>query len=168
MFALYLTRLPAGLLPACLLLPSWASCTCTPRGPQITSSMLSGMQCLIHLQIWGSDVHEDCPKLGPGAMAGLTKLQHLWLAEVCLYEHDTEEGQGLLSQMHYLTNLTCLDLHDSFYVEEEGVPAVAAFSALTASSKLEYLSLRGSRRVHTASSRLGVHISCWQAATTPQ
>ena len=87
-------------------------------------------------------MHEDCPKLGPGAMAGLTKLQHLWLAEVCLYEHDTEEGQGLLSQMHYLTNLTRLDLHDSFYVEEEGVPAVAAFSALTASSKLEYLSLR--------------------------
>jgi hypothetical protein len=109
----------------------------------LTSSILSGMQQLTRLRYYcGSDSSDDFAELGPGAISALTKLQHLQLYEVCL--PGTAQGLGLLSQVQVLTQLTHLDLEGSNHVQqaEEGNHAAAACSALTASSKLQYLCIR--------------------------
>ena len=116
----------------------------------ITSSMLSGMQQLTDLSL-GDEV-----QLEPDVLAGLTQLQRL-----CLSGCEARTGAAgvaqLLSHLQPLQQLTHLSWHFvpplqlqrpkqalahlNLHAVEEGCPAAAAYAALTASSKLQYLEI---------------------------
>jgi hypothetical protein len=105
----------------------------------ITASMLSGMQHLTHLEV------EDPPREGvvePGVLAGKTRLQHLVLRGLRWAPASVAE---LLLNLQHLQELTYLDLANSMEVMQEGSILAAAFSALTASSKLDFLDLSDNR-----------------------
>jgi hypothetical protein len=99
----------------------------------ITANMLSGMQYLTHLEV------TDPPRKGvmePGVLAGKTRLQLLELRGLRWAAASVTE---LLSHLPQLQELTHLDLANSMEVREDHGPPAAAFSALTASSKLHFL-----------------------------
>ena len=104
----------------------------------IKASMLSSAQRLTHLQLQTTDSSEFC--FEPGVLAGKTLLQHLQLQ--CCYMAGHEAGYAqLLSELSKLQQLTCLILNRCLYVCEDG-PSAKAYSALTASSKLQHLDVR--------------------------
>lgn len=103
----------------------------------ITTPLLAGMRHLTALQLGTTNL--SVAELEPAALAGLTQLQHLDLAHCELHEASPGEAAGqqaLLSQLQQLTQLTHLRLYDVLMQCVE-VPA-AAFSALTASSRLQH------------------------------
>ena len=108
------------------------------RDADINSSMLSAMQHLTRFGLIDG-------RLEPVALTtpGGTHLQHLELAHI-----STPGGAGgtaqLLSQLQRLQQLTHLELSSAstLTVSPEGNPPAAAFSALTASSKLQCLNIR--------------------------
>jgi hypothetical protein len=108
---------------------------CTDDGG-ITASMLSGTHHLARLWILGCLHH--IPSLEPGALAGKTQLQHLQLV-YCTVSGGAAGAAQLLSHLQSLQQLRHLDLG---YSKWEGSPPAAAFSALTASSKLQHLDIR--------------------------
>jgi hypothetical protein len=106
----------------------------------ISDSMLSGTHHLTRLDVSGCGVHRHVP-LEPGVLAGKTRLHHLQL-EYCEVSGGAAGAAQLLSHLQPLQLLTHLDLGRSKW---EGNPSEAAFSALTASSKLQHLDIQGCR-----------------------
>jgi hypothetical protein len=98
----------------------------------VTSSMLCGACHLTRLELGGG-------AFDSGALAGKTKLQHLEL-DWCWLSGGAAVVAALLSQMQHLQQLTHLDLYYTLRSQHATTPA-AAYSALTASSKLQYLRL---------------------------
>jgi hypothetical protein len=106
----------------------------------VTASMLSGMCHLTRLTL--KDVGFE-----PDALAGKAKLQHVEL-EGCRVLPSTAAWMAeLLSQLQHHTQLTHLGLmtYGRGDVEGQRVPPAAACAALTASSKLQLLSIRDCR-----------------------
>jgi hypothetical protein len=107
----------------------------------VPKDMLSGVSSLTRLELSGFT------GLDGRVLAGKPMLQHLELPDVddklnCRYEltpTPTETATELLSQLQHLQQLTYLTLngHDL----TRGTPPAAAFSALTASSKLQHLDI---------------------------
>ena len=96
----------------------------------VTSSMLSGMQHLTRLELTGR------AQLELDALAAHTQLQHLHLANGLLGAGAAGVAQ-LLSGLQQLQQLTHLSL--VCVILPEDAPPAAAYSALTASSKLQHL-----------------------------
>jgi hypothetical protein len=115
----------------------------------ITASMLSGMHDLTRLEL-SRDAN-----LEPSALAGKTYMQHLHLD---IYHKDAADLAQLLSHLQHLQQLTHLFLQHNMWVTkgEAPVPA-AAYAALTASSKLQYVSARG----------FGLPVDAWQHVLPP-
>jgi hypothetical protein len=101
--------------------------------PPYTSDMLSGLCSLTHLAL-------TVDSLDPAALAAKTQLQVLQLP-CCSIAGGAAGVAQLLSELQPLTQLTHLDLRGSLRVVEGGNPPPAAFSALTASSKLQHLNI---------------------------
>jgi hypothetical protein len=101
-------------------------------GAAINSSMLSGAQHLTRVKLMGRAVLE------PGALTAVRHLQHL---EVALYNSSgrTAGLARLLSELQHVQQLTFLRSCD--VSAEADAPPAAAFSALTASSKLQHLDI---------------------------
>jgi hypothetical protein len=105
-----------------------------PDTCSITASMLSGAQHLTRLELTS-----HCGKFDfePAALAGKTLLQHL---QICLRPGGGASTARLLCELQRLQQLTCLQVFDDFHLTEVSTPA-AAYSALTASSKLQALNV---------------------------
>lgn len=104
------------------------------RREVITSSMLSGMQCLTRLEL------SDEVELEPGALSGTTQLQHLCLKE-CVTAGGAAGVAQLLLRMQPLQQLTHLSMSGSLLAVEGSKPPAEAYAALTASSKLQHLDI---------------------------
>jgi hypothetical protein len=120
------------------------------RRTKVSDSMLSGMQQLTRLELCAVDPE-------PGVLAGKTMLQHLVLQSPRPSGDVAVSMAQLLSHMQHLQHLTHLDLQGGLqaYDTEWGNPAddgsdtyqervnppAAAYAALTASSKLQYLDI---------------------------
>jgi hypothetical protein len=102
--------------------------------PEITANMLSGMHHLTRLELF-LDM-----ELEPAVLAGKTHLQYLRWQVDC--SDDNVHAAQLLSHLQPLQQLTHLDLYHSLLSRRDGPPA-RAYSALTASSKLQYLDISG-------------------------
>jgi hypothetical protein len=102
----------------------------------IDSSLLAGMEDLTRLELSNS------VELEPDALAATPQLQHLQLMQCSLTGGAAGVAQ-LLFQLPHLSQLTHLDLSRSLTAVLEGNPPAAAFSALTACSKLQHLDLNG-------------------------
>jgi hypothetical protein len=118
----------------------------------ITASMLSGASHLTHLQLSACEIE-------PGALARKAQLQHLQLhLQRRRIVGGTAGVAELLLHLKQMQQLTYLDLKDSlsydWLLDNEGNPIVleqdppgvadppaAAFTALTASSKLQHLNI---------------------------
>jgi hypothetical protein len=127
-----------------------------PADLAVTASMFSGMHDLTHLVI-------NKAAFQPGALDGKTKLQHLMLGTCTV--GGAAGVAALLAQLQPMQQLTYLDLDDSLGAdtpnpkhqgalagtgEDQGNPSedvervcapAAAYSALTASSKLQHLNI---------------------------
>ena len=115
----------------------------------ITASMLSGMRDLTRLELCCS------VKLQPGALAGKTRLQHLYLG---IWHKDAGELAQLLSYMQHLQQLTHLNIqHNMTVVKDEAPLPPAAYAALTASSKLQVLDAR----------EFGLPVDAWRHVFPP-
>lgn len=137
-------------LTALTLLAELRLAACAPTA--IHSSSLSGSRQLTRLEVSGGFGFVFV--IEPGTLATLTQLQHLGLA---LEGIDSSVGPAdgaatgvgqLLTQMQHLQQLT----HIKLQLPKESTPPAAAFSALTASSKLQFLSI----------ARLGMPAGVWQ------
>jgi hypothetical protein len=104
----------------------------------ISASMLSSVCHLTRLVM-------DKGGFEPGALAGKPKLQHLELTACSLYNQHQTGGlwvAELLSQLQHQTQLTYLCVGGSMMRScGELYPPAAAYAALTASSKLQHLSI---------------------------
>jgi hypothetical protein len=105
-------------------------------GVTVPASLLSGLQHLTRLQLGHI-------KVAPDVVAGRTQLQHLQL-EGCSVPGAAAGQAQLLSHLQSLQELTHLDLHGSLQPAfgQLATPPAAAYSALTASSKLQHLNVR--------------------------
>lgn len=95
---------------------------------------LAGVCCLTRLELSGLG------NIDARVLAGKTLLQHLNLPFLIA------QTAELLSQLQHMQQLTHLDVRDcpeGWEEEEGGIPLATAFSALTASSKLQYLNISG-------------------------
>jgi hypothetical protein len=109
----------------------------------VQASMLSGLQQLTSLNVRGG-YGGGTRTLEPGALAGLTQLQHLAVVAFSTAGGSAGVAQ-LLYHLQHMQQLTHLDLSftlrsGSPSVEAE-VSSAAAYSALTASSKLRHLNI---------------------------
>jgi hypothetical protein len=107
----------------------------------INAGLLSGMQQLTQLKVHscympGATVHNSS-SFDPGALVGHAQLQHLELHYCTLVGGSAGTAQLLLYLPH-LQHLTSLDFRGSLPRDQTGPPD-AAYSALTASSKLVHL-----------------------------
>jgi hypothetical protein len=105
------------------------------EGATITSmpaSMLSGMLQLTCLSL-------SYAVFEPDALAGKTKLQHLMLRS-CSLSGGAAGTAALLSHLQHMQQLTHLNLHNTLRGDHTDHP-VAAYSALTASTKLQHLNI---------------------------
>ena len=79
--------------------------------------------------------------LEPGALAGHTKLQHLTVRGCSYFQEGEAEAGELLSHLHKMQQLTYLDLGSYGASHQEPSVPMAAYSALTAGSKLQHLDI---------------------------
>jgi hypothetical protein len=100
---------------------------------QFLTGMVQPMQQLTCLEL-------AFVQLKQGALANMTQLRHLELAFCTL--KGAEGVEQLLHQLQHLPHLTHLDLVNSLICAEDN-PLAAAYSALTASSKLQHLNISG-------------------------
>ena len=109
----------------------------------ISASMLSGLQSLTRLQLAVPDRRKADARVSiePGLLSGKTRLQHLELlhcdAGVAAYERQLLARLGELQQLTYLSMRGSLHHSGAHF---SVIPA-AAYSALTASSKLQHLDI---------------------------
>jgi hypothetical protein len=101
-----------------------------------SAEMLSGMQHLTRLELSHGDYVE------PDVLAGKTQLQHLQL-HCCNTLQVTAWVAQLLPRLQTLHQLTNLTVGFSWWLKHKDEPPAAAYSALTASSKLQHLDIRG-------------------------
>ena len=104
----------------------------------IEASVLSGMSQLTCSKLTGCKPH-GCILFAPGALAHKTQLQHLE-AQACKIAGGSEGIGSLLCQLQQQQQLTRLSLRYTLEDDVSLVPA-AAYSALTASSKLQHLDI---------------------------
>jgi hypothetical protein len=111
-------------------------CVWMPGEPAyVSSSMLSSLQCLTLLELKGCNL-----EFTSNTLACLSQLQHVKL-RAC-YIRGAEVGFAeLLSGLQHLSQLTSLGFIACIMDTEEPYPVAAAFSALTASSKLQSLTI---------------------------
>lgn len=123
-------------LGALTLLVDLRLCVWMPGEPAyVSSSMLSSLQCLTLLELTGCNLEFTSKTL-----ACLSQLQHLQLRAG--YIRGAEDGYAeLLSGLQQLSQLTTLAFIACMMDTEETYPVAAAFSALTASSKLRNLTI---------------------------
>ena len=124
----------------------------TRERSSITASMLSGMHNLTRLMVSGDLVRgaagfeEVSPAVEAGALAGKTRMLHLDLGGCCLPGGAAGVAQ-LLTNLQGMQHLTHLNLRSSprgasvLLDMQEGDPPATALAALTASSKLQSLSI---------------------------
>ena len=98
---------------------------------RIHARMLSSMCCLTHLRL------HRC-KIEQGTLAGRTQLQHVSLVQ-CEWADGAAWLAQMLSYLQHMQQLTHLCLDASLKTINDTNPPAAAFSALTASSKLQHL-----------------------------
>jgi hypothetical protein len=109
----------------------------------IDASVFAGMRSLTWLELSGFILESD-------GLSGSTQLQHLALQDA-FHAHDILDSGAvavsqLMSQLHYLQQLTHLSLsHSSTPNWEQDTKATPAYSALTASSKLHRLEFSSCR-----------------------
>jgi hypothetical protein len=96
----------------------------------VAANMLSGTPHLTRLEL------RSC-RVEPGVLAGKTRLQHLEIYSGSI--RGAARVAQLLSHLQSLQQLTHLSLTDSVTDVEDKPTAAAAYSALTASSKLQHL-----------------------------
>jgi hypothetical protein len=113
--------------------------------PYSDQEALPGLRSLTQLQVLSLQQHQDRSSfyvngVQPSLLAGFTNLKHLALQFEELVPPATG-AQDLLSLLPQLQRLTALELH----IESLQAASHTAFTALTASSNLKYLSLAGSR-----------------------
>jgi hypothetical protein len=120
----------------------------------IGSNILSEMQHLMRLELAAG------ARLEPVSVAPLTHLQRLELAYNTLFG-----GTAGTAQLERLQQLTHLNLAgaSSMGIYREGIPPAAAYSVLTASSKLEHLDICHGR----LPAAVAAYVPCWQAAAAP-
>ena len=111
---------------------------CSASSYNISAGLLSGMQQLTHLDVQSPEANAapgQPSSFDPGAW-------HAQLHSVSLSHFTIAGGSAgtaqLLSAWSHMQQLTCLDFRHSLPRDETGPPA-AAYSALTASSKLSHL-----------------------------
>jgi hypothetical protein len=97
-------------------------------------STLSGCPQLTRMQLRGSEDERVCCRFEAAVLAGRTQLQHLAL-EQCVVQDGAAGVTELLSYLQDLLQLTHLALGCSL----QAIAPPAAYSALTASSKLQHL-----------------------------
>jgi hypothetical protein len=108
---------------------------------RLDASMLAGAHHLTRLDVSGCWHEDGASFVQPGVLAGKTQLQHLQLAACSIAGVPIRTGGAqLLSYLRELQQLTFLGLSCSHSSELGDIPA-AAFSALTASSKLQHLDI---------------------------
>jgi hypothetical protein len=100
-------------------------------GCTVTASTLSGAEQLTRLQVDGGSLIIE-----PGILSSKTRLQHLQLKYCSMT--GTAGVARLLAEMQRLQQLTHLSLRHSLGGQQAIAPA-EAYSALTASSKLQHL-----------------------------
>jgi hypothetical protein len=100
----------------------------------ITVDMLS--ECLTRLELFEAQIET-------GALAGKTLLQHLNLRR-CACADAAGGTAYLLLPLQHMQQLTHLDLNVSHIVGPQATIPAVAYSALTASSRLQYLRITGS------------------------
>jgi hypothetical protein len=109
----------------------------------VQASVLSGLLLLTRLEVMSpraiTEDSYDPSTFEPGVLDGKTQLQHLKLSDWSIAGGSAGISQ-LLCYLQQLKQLTCLDLEGGLYGEGPFPPA-AAYSALTASSKLQRLCL---------------------------
>jgi hypothetical protein len=110
-------------------------------GDHAIYTSMSGLQHLTRFRVLGSPERPYTSVFEPGALADMTQLQHL---EVVSYRitGGSHGMRQLLSNLEPLQQLTHLDLKSTLHSLEVEPPA-RAYSALTASSKLQYLNISG-------------------------
>jgi hypothetical protein len=108
---------------------------CAPPGEHasVSASMLSQAVDLTALELRGCDIE-------PAVLAGKQQLQHLHLAN-CTPPGDAVWVLQLLSHLQPLMQLTYLNLTRSLWDVEGDNPPATAYSAITASSKLQHLDI---------------------------
>ena len=102
----------------------------------VTASTLSGAQQLTRLQLRGSEDARRCCRFEGAVLAGRTLLLHFALQE-CVVQGGAAGVTELLSHLQDVRQLTHLDLGYSL----QAIAPTAAYSALTASSKLQHLDI---------------------------
>jgi hypothetical protein len=109
----------------------------------VQATMLSGMQQLSHLQVHGAPNHGGTT-FEPCALAGRTQLQHLEVLS-CKTVGGAAGDAELLSHLQHMQQLTHLNLSCTLCSVSPSNAAAgssaAAYSALTASSKLQRLNI---------------------------
>jgi hypothetical protein len=101
---------------------------------RFTADMLSGLCSLTRLALTSTS-------LDPAALAGKTQLQHLELCK-CYLPSGAAGVAELLSQLHDMTQRIHLDLGETLWDVDTSNHSATAFSALTASSKLQHLNVK--------------------------
>jgi hypothetical protein len=101
-------------------------------GEGITAEILSSLCNLTRLEL-------PCETV-PAMLAGKSRLQHVYIRYYST-EGSAAGAAALLSQLQQLKQLTHLDLHGRLAGFQGGNPPAAAFSAITASSKLQCLDM---------------------------
>ena len=109
---------------------------------KLTAGMLLDAQHLTRLELSAAPLSDEPICFESAALDGKTLLQHVALNYVALCDNATGVQQ-LMSHLQHLQQLTFLSL-DRTLDSLEVHPPAAAYSALTASSKLQHLGLSGS------------------------
>ena len=105
----------------------------------VKASMLLGLKHLTRLQLF--HMLGRAMLMEPGALAGHTQLQHLMIRGCSYFQEGEAEAEELLSHLQKMQHLTHLDLGSYNASHQEPSVPTAAYSAVTASSKLQHLDI---------------------------
>ena len=110
----------------------------------VLARVVSDLQQLTHLKVQGEKGYTTSAVFEASALAGKTQLQHLELVQCTIIPIKVGRSPGsaeLLSHLEHVQQLTFLSLSNSLCTSLG--PPITAYSALTASSKLQHLDLSG-------------------------
>jgi hypothetical protein len=103
----------------------------------IQASVMAGLRQLTHLKVEG---YKNSCVFEPGMLEGKSLLQHLAVVD-CSIAGGSAGVEQLLWYMPQLEHLTYINFRSSLRLEGSSPPA-SAYTALTASSKLQHLNIR--------------------------